>query len=45
MVVSNLGGITEPSVTVLFQVEVGWTSKIILGAEGQGTGLRPGEQQ
>lgn len=35
----------EPSVTVLFQVEVGWSPKVILGVEGQGTRLRPGEQQ
>jgi hypothetical protein len=35
----------EPSVTVLFQVEVGWSPKFILGVEGQGTRLRPGEQE
>jgi hypothetical protein len=35
----------EPSVTVLFQVEVGWSPKFILGVEGQGTRLRPGDQE
>jgi hypothetical protein len=35
----------EPSVTVLFQVEVGWSPKFILGVEGQGTRLRPGNQE
>jgi hypothetical protein len=35
----------EPSVTVLFQLEVGWSPKFILGVEGQGTRLRPGEQE
>jgi hypothetical protein len=34
----------EPSVTVLFQVEVGWSPKFILGVEGQGTSLRPRDQ-
>jgi hypothetical protein len=35
----------EPSVTVLFQVEVGWSPKFIVGVEGQGTRLRPGDQE
>jgi hypothetical protein len=35
----------EPSVTVLFEVEVGWSPKFVIGVEGQGIKVRSGEQE